>query len=53
METGDIIKQNRRPLRSKGNISTKISKYDNEYKEKYQERKSISELLKIILGEDK
>jgi len=53
METENIIKSKRRSLQSKGNTITEISKDYNEDKLKGKYRKSISELLKIILSEDK
>ncbi len=53
METENIIKPKRRPLQSKGNTIIGISKDYNEDKLKGKYRKSISELLKIILSEDK
>ncbi|EQE83422.1 hypothetical protein [Clostridioides difficile] len=53
METENIIKSKRRPLQSKGNTITDISKDYNEEKLKGKYRKSISELFKIILNENK
>lgn len=53
MKTENIIKAKRRPLQSKGNTITEISKDYNKENLKGKYRKSISGLLKIILSEDK
>lgn len=52
MTRKNIIKQKRRPLNFKGNITNTMSKLGNENRTKNQIRKTISELFKIILDED-
>lgn len=53
MKFDNTIKPKRRPLYSQEDTISDMNKYNNECKAKIQERKSISQLTKIIFDEDK